>query len=59
MTDAVVGLAEAINALREELMTAIAEGQGEPVQFRLAPIELSLQVTLTKGAEGKIGRFRW
>lgn len=55
MTDAAVGLADAIKALREELMIAVTEGEGEPVHFRLAPIELSLQVTVTKGAEGKIG----
>ncbi|HEY3954607.1 MAG TPA: trypco2 family protein [Streptosporangiaceae bacterium] len=55
MADAIVGLADAIKALRKELMAAITEGQGEPVQFKLAPIELSLQVVVTKGAEGKIG----
>ena len=55
MTDTVVGLADAIQALREELMVAFTEGQGNLVQFRLAPIELSLQVAVTKGAQGKVG----
>lgn len=55
MTDAAVGLADAIRALREELISAISEGEGGPVHFRLAPIELSLQVAVTKGAQGKIG----
>jgi len=53
--DAVVGLADAIRALRQELMEAIAEGEGMPMQFRLAPIELSLQIAVTKEAQGKIG----
>ena len=41
MVDAVVGLADAIAALREELTVAMAEGEGASIQFRLAPIELS------------------
>jgi Trypsin-co-occurring domain 2 len=55
MVDTVVGLADAIGALREELTAAIAEGDGASIQFRLAPIELSLQVAVTKEAQGKIG----
>lgn len=55
MADAVVGLADAIRALREELITVITEGESEPIRFRLAPIELSLQVAVTKEAQGKIG----
>ena len=55
MADAVVGLADAIGALREELTAAIAEGKGAPMRFRLAPVELSLQVAVTKEGQGKIG----
>lgn len=55
MADVVVGLADAIGALREELVTAIAEGQGAPMRFKLAPIELTLQVAVTKEGQGKIG----
>jgi hypothetical protein len=55
MADVVVGLADAIAALREELLAAVDEGSDAPVRFRLEPVELSLQVGVTKGAEGKIG----
>lgn len=55
MAHATVGLADAIAALREELMSAMDEGGDAPMRFRLAPIELSLQVAVTKEAGGKIG----
>jgi Trypsin-co-occurring domain 2 len=55
MADVVVGLADAIGALREELVTAIAEGEGAPMRFKLAPVELTLQVGVTKEGQGKIG----
>jgi hypothetical protein len=55
MADVVVGLAEAIAALREELLSAMREGDGAPMRFRLEPVELSLQVAVTKEGEGKIG----
>jgi len=55
MTDAVVGLAEAIAALRQELTAAMAEGSEADMKFRLAPVELSMQAAVTKDASGKIG----
>jgi hypothetical protein len=55
MTDATVGLAEAIATLREELLTAVDEGKDKAMRFRLAPVDLSLQVAITKEADGKIG----
>jgi hypothetical protein len=55
MADATVGLADAIAALRSELLAAIDEAREAPMQFRLAPIELSLQVAVTIEAGGKIG----
>jgi len=55
MADIVLGLADAIAALRKELLAAVDEGQGEAMRFRLAPVELSLQVAVTKEADGKIG----
>ncbi len=55
MADATVGLAAAIAALRLELLAAMDEGNDAPMKFRLAPIELSLQVAVTKEAGGKIG----
>jgi hypothetical protein len=55
MADMTVGLADAIAALRTELLAAMGEGAGAPMRFRLAPVELSLQVAVTKEAGGKIG----
>lgn len=55
MADATVGLADAIAALRKELLVAVDEGKDAPMQFRLTPVELSLQVAVTKEADGKIG----
>jgi hypothetical protein len=55
MTDATVGLADAIAALREELLAVMGEGQEASMRFRVAPIEMSLQVVVTKEGEGKIG----
>ena len=55
MADAVVGLAEAIAALRMELLAAIGEGADAAMRFKVAPVELSMQVAVTKDADGKIG----
>jgi hypothetical protein len=52
---AVGGLAEVIASLREELSTALAEGEGERLQFALSPVELTVQVALSKQGQGKIG----
>jgi hypothetical protein len=51
----VVGLAGAIEALRAELTDAVSRGGGEPMRFRMEPIELSMQVVVTKQADGRIG----
>jgi Trypsin-co-occurring domain 2 len=58
MTDrakAVVGLAEAVESLRAELLTAVEAGKGQPMQFSVEPIELVAQVAVSKEADGKIG----
>lgn len=55
MADTTVGLADAIAALRKELLAAMGEGKDAAMRFRLAPVELSLQVAVTKEAGGKIG----
>lgn len=55
MTNPAVGLAAAITALRAELVKAMDVGEGEPVRFRLAPVELTLRVEVAKEASGKIG----
>jgi hypothetical protein len=55
MADVTFGLAEAIAALREELLAAVDEGKDASMRFQLAPVQLSLQVAVTKEANGKIG----
>jgi hypothetical protein len=55
MGDAIVGLADAVKALRTELMEAVRVGQSEWMRFSLDPIELTLQAVVTKDANGKIG----
>jgi Trypsin-co-occurring domain 2 len=55
MTNVVVGLSSAIEALRAELLQAIDAGGDPRMRFKLAPIELSLQVAVTNEAGGKIG----
>jgi hypothetical protein len=58
MTDgpkSIVGLAEAVESLRAELMTAVEAGKDQPMQFSVEPIELTAHVAVTKEASGKIG----
>jgi hypothetical protein len=50
-----VGLAEAVESLRAELMKAIEVGKDQQMQFSVEPIELTAQVAVTKEADGKIG----
>src|SRR3954452_24042227 len=54
--DLQIPLAEAIRALRREVVEAVREGRGEDVLFALGPIELELLVeaSLEQGAEGGI-----
>ena len=53
--DAVVGLADAIDALRKELVDAAARGKDQVMRFSLEPIELTVQVAVTRDANGTIG----
>ncbi|MGW7647138.1 trypco2 family protein [Streptomyces bobili] len=55
MDKAVVELAAAIEALRAELTAAVERGRSQQMQFRLEPIELTVQAAVTKEASGKIG----
>ena len=58
MTDGakvIVGLADPVESLRAELMTAVEAGKDQPMQFSVEPIELTAQVAVTKDANGKIG----
>jgi Trypsin-co-occurring domain 2 len=57
----VVGLSEALVALREELMEAWWEGEGDDrrLRFQIAePIELTMQAAVTVDAKGRAG-VRW
>lgn len=55
MDKAVVGLADAIEALRGELLAAAEAGQDQVMRFSIEPVELTVQVGVTKDANGKIG----
>jgi hypothetical protein len=55
MADAVIGLAAAIEALRAELLSAVGAGWNQPMRFRLDPVELTVQVAVTKEGDGKVG----
>lgn len=55
MSEAMVGLAKAIEALRSELMEAVAGGDGQALRFSLEPVELTVQVAVTKKANGDLG----
>jgi hypothetical protein len=50
-----VGLAEAVRAIRDELISAQAQAPREGVRFELGPIEMEFAVTLSRGADGKAG----
>ena len=58
----VVGLSEALIALREELLTAWQEGEGEgrKLRFRIPePIELTIQAAVTVDAKANAGVKWW
>jgi hypothetical protein len=50
-----IGLSEAIQALRAELVAAMAAGAGEPIQFPIAKMTVELETVATKGVDGKAG----
>lgn len=45
-----VELAQVIGQLRQELLTAMREGEGEDLWFELGPVELELTVAVSKEA---------
>ncbi|MBT2212336.1 MULTISPECIES: trypco2 family protein [Actinomadura] len=51
-----IGLAEAVKAIRDDLVRAEREGAGESVRFTVGPIEVAFDVALTRegGANGKV-----
>jgi hypothetical protein len=54
-----VPLAKVIQDLRSELLAAVAEGAGQDLRFKLAPIELELEVGLTWSGELSAGVKFW
>jgi len=53
-----VGLTEAIEALRAALVAAWWDGQRQRVRFRVEPVELTMQVGVTRARKGSAG-IRW
>lgn len=53
-----VGLTEAIEALRASLVAAWWDGQQRRVRFKVEPVELMMQVGLTRVGKGAAG-IRW
>lgn len=51
----IAGIADAVSALRRELQDAIDRGQREALRFRVAPVEIAMQVVVITSAEGRIG----
>jgi hypothetical protein len=54
-----IPLAEAIRALRRELLVAVREGADKELQFGLGPIELELQLEISREAGGEAGIKFW
>ena len=53
-----VGLTEAIEALRSALVAAWWDGQSRRVRFRIEPVELTMQVGVTRTGKGSAG-IKW
>ena len=53
-----VGLPEAIESLRADLAQAWWDGQRQPLRFRVEPVELTVQVGLTRTIKGT-GGVKW
>jgi hypothetical protein len=54
-----IELADAVAAVRDELVHAAARGIGQPVGFLVGPIELEFTVELRQDAKAKAGFKAW
>lgn len=54
-----IELADAVAALRDELLTASAKGVGAGLAFEVGSIELSFEVELRRDAKAKAGFKAW
>ena len=50
-----IGLDDAIEALRADLIAAMEKGAGKPVQFPVAKMTVELDVVATRSVDGKAG----
>ncbi|WP_280361500.1 trypco2 family protein [Nocardia wallacei] len=54
-----IELADAVAAVREELLHATARGMGQQVEFLVGPIQLEFAVELRRDAKAKAGFKVW
>jgi hypothetical protein len=54
-----IPLAEAVRALRRELVEAVRQAEGEEIKFALGPVELELQVEVSNETGGAAGIAFW
>lgn len=54
-----IELADAVTALRDELLTAATRGAGQEIAFTVGPIELEFTVELRKDTTAKAGFKAW
>lgn len=59
MSDQDVPLGLALEALRQELATAMESGEGKTLRFRSGEIELTLQSTVTWTGNAEVGIKWW
>jgi Trypsin-co-occurring domain 2 len=53
------GLAETIQALRTELVTAMESGKEDPLHFQLGPVQLDVTLAITREGGGEGGIRFW
>lgn len=53
-----IGVGEAVQALRDELLAAAVEGASSDVTFEVGPIELEFGFTLSREGTAKVGLSR-